>query len=47
MEQEDRKIALDALFRPAQTWMVAVQGNIFLSDSVIKIIENQSTGSAM
>jgi len=45
VEQEDRKIALDALFRPAQTGMVAEHGNIVPSDSVIKIIERQSVAA--
>ncbi|WP_413664498.1 DUF6161 domain-containing protein [Microbulbifer sp. CNSA002] len=42
VEQEDRKLALDALFRPAQTGMVTESGNIVPSDSVVKIIERQS-----
>ena len=45
VEQEDRKVALDALFRPAQTGMVAEHGNIVPSDSVIKIIERQSVAA--
>ncbi len=45
VEQEDRKIALDALFRPAQTGMVAEHGNIVPSDSIVKIIERQSVAA--
>jgi hypothetical protein len=41
VEQEDRKIALDALFRPAQTGMVADHGSIVPSDTVVKIIDRQ------
>ncbi len=44
VEQEDRKVALDALFRPAQTGIVAEHGNIVPSDTVVKIIERQSRG---
>ena len=40
-EQEDRKIALDALFRPAQTGMIADHGSIVPSDTVVKIIDRQ------
>lgn len=43
VEQEDRKVALDALFRPAQTGMVADAGNIVPTDSIIRIVEKQST----
>jgi len=42
VEQEDRKVALDALFRPAQTGMVADTGNIVPTDSIIRIVERQS-----
>lgn len=45
VEQEDRKIALDALFRPAQTGMVADHGSVVPSDTIVKIIEKQSIGS--
>ena len=45
-EQEDRKIALDALFRPAKTGIIADHGSIVPSDTVVKIIDRQSTPSA-
>ena len=44
-EFEDRKIALDTLFRPAQTGVVEDYGNIVPSDSVLKIIEKQANKS--
>lgn len=43
-EQEDRKVALDTLFRPSQTGIVAEAGSIMPTDSVIKILDKR-TGS--
>lgn len=40
-EQEDRKIALDTLFRPSQTGMVTDNQSIMPTDSVIKIFTNK------
>jgi len=44
-EFEDRKIALDTLFRPAQTGIVEDHGSVVASDSIIRIVEKQ-TGAA-
>lgn len=40
-EYEDRKVALDTLFRPAQTGIVADTSSIVPSDQIVKIIEKQ------
>ncbi|WP_299599075.1 DUF6161 domain-containing protein [uncultured Microbulbifer sp.] len=40
-EQEDRKVALDSLFRSAQTGIVADHGGISPIESIVKIIEKQ------
>lgn len=40
-EQEDRKIALDTLFRPAQTGIVADYGAITPSDTIVKVFDKQ------
>ncbi|MCF6442653.1 DUF6161 domain-containing protein [Pseudoalteromonas luteoviolacea] len=42
VEQEDRKVALDALFRPAQTGIVADHGAVVPTDSVVRIIEKHA-----
>ncbi len=42
-ESEDRRIALETLFRPGQTGIVKDNGPIIPSESVIKIIEKQTT----
>lgn len=44
-EQEDRKIALDTLFRPSQTGIVAEAGSIMPTDSVIKILDKRTASS--
>ncbi len=43
-EQEDRKVALDTLFRPSQTGIVAEASSIMPTDSIIKILDKR-TGS--
>jgi hypothetical protein len=42
-EQEDRKVALDTLFRPSQTGIVAEAGSIMPTDSVIKVLDKRTT----
>jgi hypothetical protein len=44
-EQEDRKIALDTLFRPSQTGIVTDTGSIMPTDSVIKIFDKRTASS--
>ena len=45
-EQEDRKIALDTLFRPAQTGIVADYGNVAPSDTVVKVFDKHVSRGA-
>lgn len=40
-EQEDRKVALDTLFRPAQTGIVADTQSIMPTDSVVKVLSKK------
>jgi hypothetical protein len=40
-DSEDRKIALDVLFRPASTGIIQEQGNVMPSDSIIKIMRSK------
>ena len=43
-EQEDRKVALDTLFRPAQTGIFNdASHNVVPSDTIVKIFERQSS----
>ena len=42
-DTEDRKIALDVLFRPASTGIIQEQGNVMPSDSIIKIIRSKTS----
>jgi hypothetical protein len=44
-EHEDRKVALDTLFRPSQTGIVAETSNIMPTDSVIKILDKRTASS--
>jgi len=44
-EHEDRKVALDTLFRPSQTGIVAETSNIMPTDSVIKILDKRTANS--
>ena len=42
-DAEDRKIALDVLFRPASTGIIQDQGSVMPSDSIIKIMRSKSS----
>lgn len=41
-EQEDRKAALDTIFRPAQTGVVVDHGAVMPSDTVVKVFDKHS-----
>ncbi|GGD73522.1 DUF6161 domain-containing protein [Lacimicrobium alkaliphilum] len=45
VEQEDRKVALDTLFRAAQTGIVAENGSIVPSETIIRIVEKQTAAT--
>lgn len=40
-DSEDRKVALDVLFRPASTGIIQEQGNVMPTDSIIKVIRSK------
>ena len=40
-DAEDRKTALDVLFRPASTGMIQEQGSVMPTDSIIKIMRSR------